>query len=169
MDEKTRAMRAAQEYRRTQLEKTKPSPHEKPKSQADWDKKAALPRDEKFRWLPSPPPSKPWHTGRLTTEAPKISDDWEALDFDLSIKEIVVVDQSNGETMVYRRKQKSGEVECLWVSNRDMVEPIGHTSRRLGEMWDKYKVYGRFTAGWEPPHVCVEGCAFCKAMKKREE
>jgi hypothetical protein len=50
-----------------------------------------------------------------------------------------------------------------------MVEPLGHASERLGEMWDAFSVIVRFTPGWEPPHICVEGCAFCKTMNKKEE
>jgi hypothetical protein len=95
--------------------------------------------------------------------------DWMNLEFELSAQQVIARDTGTGQTMVYRRLQKSADDECLWVGEGDVVSPDGHATERLMEMWPTgFQVLKRFTPGFEPPHTCPAkptACPYCRARR----
>ena len=126
-----------------------------------------LPRDADGRWI-----LKGAHTAPATPPLPPPRLDWMNLEFELTAKHIIALDEDKGGETVYRRLQASADVECRWVGEGDMVTPEGHTTERLMEMWPSgFRVIKEFVHGFEPPHTCPAkptSCPYCRAIRRKK-
>ena len=135
-------------------------------------KKPSLPdlaRDKTGKWI-LPGAGTHMHATPPTPPLPAPRLDWMTLEFELTARHVIALDEETEQEMVYRRLQASADVECRWVGEGDVVTPEGHTTERLMEMWPSgFRVIKQFVHGFEPPHTCPAkptACPYCRAIRK---
>lgn len=144
---------------------------ERAKRAARWKKSTppGFARDKTGKWIL---PGAPLHSTPPTPPLPAPRLDWMNLEFELTAKHVIALDEETGQDMVYRRLQASADVECLWVGEGDVITPEGHPTERLMEMWPSgFRVIKEFVHGFEPPHTCPPkptSCPYCRAIRRKK-